>query len=327
MNNTFSGKHVVITGGLGFIGSSLAHRLVALGSHVTLVDSLMPQYGGNLFNINTIRDSVKINISDVRDEHSLRYLIQGQDLLFNLAGQTSHMDSMTDPYVDLDINCRAQLSVLEACRKFNPSIKVIFASTRQVYGKPDYLPVDEKHLVRPVDVNGVNKVAGEQFHILYNNVYGIRACALRLTNTIGPRMRIKDARQTFLGVWVRQLIEGSAFEVWGGEQIRDFTYIDDAVDAFLLAAGSEASNGHIFNIGGDQPITLKDLAKLLTEVYGQGHYIHRDFPADRARIDIGDYYSDYRLIQDKLGWSPQFTLRQALTETVNYYIHHLPQYL
>jgi UDP-glucose 4-epimerase len=327
MNNTFSGKHVVITGGLGFIGSSLAHRLVALGSHVTLVDSLMPQYGGNLFNINTIRDSVKINISDVRDEHSLRYLIQGQDLLFNLAGQTSHMDSMTDPYVDLDINCRAQLSVLEACRKFNPSIKVIFASTRQVYGKPDYLPVDEKHLVRPVDVNGVNKVAGEQFHILYNNVYGIRACALRLTNTIGPRMRIKDERQTFFGVWVRQLIEGSAFEVWGGEQIRDFTYIDDAVDAFLLAAGSEASNGHIFNIGGDQPITLKDLAKLLTEVYGQGHYIHRDFPADRARIDIGDYYSDYRLIQDKLGWSPQFTLRQALTETVNYYIHHLPQYL
>lgn len=331
MKNSFSskfgGKRLVITGGLGFIGSSLAHRLVTLGAHVTLVDSLMPQYGGNLFNIEGIGASVKVNISDVRDEYSLRYLIQGQDLLFNLAGQTSHMDSMTDPYADLDINCRAQLSVLEACRKFNPDIKVVFASTRQVYGKPDYLPVDEKHLVRPVDVNGVNKVAGEQFHILYNNVYGIRACALRLTNTIGPRMRVKDTRQTFLGVWVRHLIEGTPFEVWGGEQLRDFTYIDDAVDAFLMAASSEDSNGHIFNVGGDQPITLKDLADLLIEVHGKGRYTRHEFPADRARIDIGDYYSNYQLIQDTLGWSPKVSLRQALTETLNYYTQHLPQYL
>src|SRR6516165_12003839 len=200
--DTFSGRRALITGGLGFIGSNLARQLVELGARVTLVDSLVPEYGGNLANVTGIEDRVRVNISDVRDEHSMRYLVQGQDFLFNLAGQTSHLDSMQNPYTDLDINCRAQLSILEACRKYNPGIKVVFASTRQPYGKPDYLPVDERHLLRPVDVNGINKMAGEWYHIVYNNVYGIRGCALRLTNTIGPRMRVKDARQTFVGIWI-----------------------------------------------------------------------------------------------------------------------------
>ncbi len=235
----FKGRRILITGGLGFIGSNLAHRLVGLGANVLLVDSLVPEYGGNLFNIEAIQDRVQVNISDVRDEHSMRYLVQGQDYLFNLAGQTSHMDSMQDPFTDLEINCRAQLSILEACRKHNPGIKIVFASTRQIYGKPDRLPVDETHLLRPVDVNGINKMAGEWYHILYNNVYGLRACALRLTNTYGPRMRIKDARQTFLGVWLRLLVQGQPFEVWGGEQLRDFTYVDDAVEALLLAAARD----------------------------------------------------------------------------------------
>src|SRR6516162_9113324 len=234
--DTFSGRRALITGGLGFIGSNLARQLVELGAQVTLVDSLVPEYGGNLANVTGIEDRVRVNISDVRDEHSMRYLVQGQDYLFNLAGQTSHADSMANPYTDLEINCRAQLSILEACRKNNPSIKVVFASTRQIYGKPRYLPVDEEHLLHPVDVNGVNKIAGEQYHILYNEVYGIRACALRLTNTFGPRMRVKDARQTFLGIWIRLLVEGRPLEVWGGSQIRDLTYIDDVVDALILAA-------------------------------------------------------------------------------------------
>jgi len=202
LGQPFFKKRVLVTGGLGFIGSNLAHRLVLLGAEVILVDSLIPEYGGNLFNIDGIQDKIRVNISDIRDEHSMKYLVQGQDFLFNLAGQTSHMDSMQYPYTDLEINCRAQLSILEACRKHNPSAKVVFASTRQIYGKPEYLPVDEKHLLRPVDVNGINKMAGEWYHILYNNVYGIRSCVLRLTNTYGPRMRVKDARQTFLGVWI-----------------------------------------------------------------------------------------------------------------------------
>ncbi len=257
---TFSRRRVLITGGLGFIGSTLARRLVELRARVTVADSLVPEYGGNLFNIAGMEDKLQVNISDVRDEHSMRYLVQGQDFLFNLAGQTSHADSMQNPYTDLDINCRAQLSILEACRKYNPGIKVVYASTRQIYGKPKYLPVDEDHLLGPVDVNGVNKIAGEEYHILYNNVYDVRACALRLTNTIGPRMRVKDARQTFVGIWIRLLVEGKPFEVWDGHQLRDFTYVDDAIDAFLRAAASEKSNGQVFNLGGDCVISLKEIA-------------------------------------------------------------------
>ncbi len=323
----FENRRVLITGALGFIGSNLARRLVELGAQVLLIDSLIPEYGGNLFNIAGLEDRVRLNISDVRDAHSMRYLVQGQDYLFNLAGQTSHMDSMQDPDTDLEINCRAQLSILEACRKYNPQIKVVFASTRQLYGKPDYLPVDEKHLRRPVDVNGINKMAGEWYHILYNNVYGIRACALRLTNTYGPRMRVKDARQTFLGVWLRLLVEGKPFEVWEGHQLRDFTYVDDAVEAFLLAAMSEASNGEIFNLGGEPVVSLKELADLMIEVNGGGEYVTRSYPADRKRIDIGDFYADYTYIRRTLGWEPKVHLREGVRRAIEFYRANLPHYV
>lgn len=325
-SGAFTNRRILITGGLGFIGSNLAQRLVAEGACVTLVDSLIPEYGGNLFNIAPIKEQVTVNISDVRDEHSMRYLVQGQDYLFNLAGQTSHLDSMQDPYTDLDINCRAQLSILEACRKYNPSIKIIFASTRQIYGKPDYLPVDEQHLLRPVDVNGINKMAGEWYHILYNNVYGVRTCALRLTNTYGPRMRVKDARQTFVGIWLRHLVEGKPFEVWGGEQLRDFSYVDDVVDAMLLAALNENADGKVYNIGGDRVISLKELADLLLKLNGSGEYIIRHFPPDRKRIDIGDYYANDRLIRSELGWMPRVTLEDGLARTLHFYQRHLEHY-
>ena len=327
LEHTFSQSNVLITGGLGFIGSNLACRLVDLGANVLLVDSLVPEYGGNLFNIDGIRDRVQVNISDVRDEHSMRYLVQGQDYLFNLAGQTSHMDSMTDPFTDLEINCRAQLSILEACRKYNPDLKIVFASTRQIYGKPDTLPVDETHLLRPADVNGINKMAGEWYHILYNNVYGLRACALRLTNTYGPRMRIKDARQTFLGVWMRLIAQGQPFEVWGGAQRRDFTYVEDAVDAFLRAAASDDANGEVFNLGGTSVLTLTQLADLLVEVAGAGEYETRVFPADRKRIDIGDYYADDSRLRSALGWEPKVAEREGLARTLAYYRTNLDAYL
>ena len=320
--SVFSDRKALITGGLGFIGSNLARRLVDLGANVTLVDSLIPEYGGNLFNIAGIEDKVRVNISDVRDEHSMKYLVQGQDYLFNLAGQTSHMDSMQDPLTDLDINAKAQLFILEACHRYNPGIKIVFASTRQIYGKPQYLPVDEKHPLRPVDINGVNKLAGEWYHLLYNDVYGIRASVLRLTNTIGPRMRVKDARQTFLGIWVRLLVEGKPFEVWDGHQLRDFTYVDDAVDAFLMVAAADDANGKVFNLGGDCVISLKDLADLLIKVNGQGRYIVKEFPPNRKRIDIGDYYADYSLIRSTLGWEPKVPLREGLARTLAYYREH-----
>ena len=323
----FTQKRVMITGGLGFIGSNLARRLVDLGAEVTLVDSLIPEYGGNWFNIADIEDRVEVNISDVRDEHSMKYLVQNQDYLFNLAGQTSHLDSMHDPFEDLDINAKSQLFILEACRHHNADIKIIFASTRQIYGKPKYLPVDETHPLSPVDVNGVNKLAGEWYHLLYNTVYDIRTAVLRLTNTIGPRMRVRDARQTFLGVWIRLLVEGKPFEVWEGNQLRDFTYVDDAVDAFLMAAASDDANGKIFNLGGDRVVSLKELADLLVAIHGGGTYKVREFPKDRKRIDIGDYYADCSLVRSTLGWEPKVVLPESLQRTLEYYQEHLDKYI
>ncbi len=325
--SAFDGARVLITGGLGFIGSNLAHRLVALGAQVTLVDSLIPEYGGNLRNMHGIEDQVHINIADVRDEYSMNYLVQGQDYLFNLAGQTSHVDSMTNPYIDLEINCRAQLSILEACRKNNQHVTLVYASTRQIYGKPDYLPVDERHLLHPTDVNGINKMAGEWYHIVYNNVYDIHACALRLTNTYGPRMRVKDARQTFLGIWIKYILDEQPLKVFGdGLQIRDFTYVDDCVEAMLLAAMTEQARGQVFNLGSNETINLKNLAALLVEVHGGGSYECVPFPPERKVIDIGDYYGDYRQVQGRLGWEPTIPLREGLRRTLDFYRTHRDYY-
>jgi UDP-glucose 4-epimerase len=302
--------------------------LVGLGAKVLLVDSLIPEYGGNLFNIEGIRDEVQVNIADVRDEHGLRYLLQGQDYIFNLAGQVSHTDSMIDPYTDLEINARSQLSILEACRHGNVNANIIFASTRQIYGKPEYLPVDERHPLQPVDINGINKLAGEWYHIVYHNVYGMKTVSLRLTNTYGPRMRVKDARQTFVGWWLRQMVEGKPLQIYGdGLQVRDFNYVDDVVDAMLLVGFNDVANGQIYNLGGDDPINLKDLAEVMIDVYGRGHYEFVPFPDERKRIDIGDFYGDYRKIRSKLGWRPRASLREGLARTLAYYDEHLAQYV
>jgi UDP-glucose 4-epimerase len=323
----FKGKRVLITGGLGFIGSNLARRLVGLGAKVTILDSLIPEYGGNRRNVHGIEGKLTIHLADVRDRHGLPGFLRGQHFLFNLAGQTSHMDSMTDPETDLDINCRAQLTLLEACRQHNPKLRVVFASTRQIYGRPDYLPVDEQHPLRPVDVNGINKLAGEQYHLLYSQVHGVPSTVLRLTNTIGPRMRVKDARQTFVGVWLKQILEGEPIGVWGGDQLRDFTFVDDAVEAFLLAATHPDAIGGVFNLGGIGQISLRELAATLVAVAGMGSFQVRAFPSARKKIDIGDYYSDGRLIAATLGWQPRTTIKQALTKTLAYYRRELAHYL
>jgi len=317
---SFAGARTLITGGAGFIGSNLARRLVADGASVVLMDSLIPTYGGNLYNLHDIRDRVELNITDVRDRHSIRALLRDVDIVFNLAGQTSHLDSMTDPFTDLDINAAAQLSILEACREVRPTAKVVFASTRQIYGRPDYLPVDERHPIRPVDVNGVNKVAGESYHLLYQQVYGIPTCALRLTNTYGPGMRVKDARQTFLGIWIKQVLTGEPIKVFGdGLQRRDFTYVDDCVDALLLAAKDPAADGRVYNLGSREVISLGDLAALLVDVAGEGSFELVAFPADRKAIDIGDYFGSSDLIEQELGWVPQVGLREGLERTLEFY--------
>ncbi len=328
LSQFFRNKQVLITGGVGFIGSNLARYLVKMGANVLLVDSLIPKYGGNLFNISDIRDQVRLNIADIRDEHGLRYLVQGQDVIFNLAGQVSHTDSMIDPYADLDINARSQLSLLEACRHGNPEANIVFASTRQIYGRPQYLPVDEAHPLQPVDINGINKTAGEWYHIVYHNVYGLKTVSLRLINTFGPRMRVKDARQTFLGWWLHQAVQGQTLQVYGdGLQIRDFNYVDDVVIALLLAAQNDMANGQIYNLGAPEAVSLIELAELLLSVSGNGRYEIVPFPSNRKRIDIGDYHGSYKKIEQELGWTPQTTLRDGLELTLNYYRQHLPHYI
>jgi UDP-glucose 4-epimerase len=323
----YAGARAMITGGLGLIGSAIARRLIALGAQVLLVDSMIPDYGGNLANIGDIRDRVTVNIADIRGGFALPHLLAGEDFLFNLAAQTSHLDSMSAPEDDLAINCTAQLQLLEACRAVNPGIAIVHAGTRQIYGRPEYLPVDERHPLRPVDVNGVNKMAGEAYHLLYRDVYGIKTRSLRLTNVYGPGMRIKDARQTFLGIWLRRVIEGEPFEVWGGEQRRDLLYVDDAADAFLAAALTTEAEGLALNVGGGDPVSLSALAEAMIEANGGGKYDIREFPPERKRIDVGDFLIDDQRFRDLSGWRPRVGIARGLRNSLEYYRSHLASYI
>lgn len=323
----YRGRKVLVTGGLGFIGSNLCRALADLEAQVLALDSLLPDYGGNLFNLAGYEDRVRINIADVRG-HGMEYLVRGQEVLFNLAGQVSHLDSMTDPLTDLEINCRSQLSILEAVRKGNPELKIVYAGTRQVYGKPMRLPVDETHLLNPTDVNGINKISGESYHLVYNSVYGIRASSLRLTNTYGPRQLIKHNRQGFIGWFIRKAALGEPIEIFGdGQQKRDFNHVNDVVDAFLRAGAMDASDGGVFNLGAAPPVALLELAKMLIEIAGSGSWTLTPFPPDRKRIDIGDFYADSTKIRRTLGWEPKVPLRKGLEDTIAYYRAHKEHYL
>jgi UDP-glucose 4-epimerase len=324
----YRGRRVMVTGGLGFIGSNLARRLVELEADVLLVDSLIDDYGGNLFNIDGIADRVHVNVADIRQQSTMNYLVRDRDVIFNLAGQVSHIDSMRDPYTDLEINCRSQLTVLEACRNHNPSVKVVFAGTRQVYGRPDSLPVSEAQLVRPTDINGINKAAGEYYHLVYNNVFGVRACSLRLTNVYGPRQLIKHNRQGFIGWFIRLAIEGKPIEIYGdGSQLRDFVYVDDAADAFLRAGANDACNGDAFNVGGDIPISLSELAGELVRISGKGRVEYISWPPDKKAIDIGSFYADSSRFMKATGWKPAIPLAEGLRRTIEFYRGHFPQYV
>ena len=323
----WQGRSVLVTGGLGFIGSNLARRLCDLGAEVTVLDSLMSQYGGNRFNLEGYTDRLRINLSDLRDCSSLEVLVEGKEVIFNLAGQTSHLDSMHDPETDLAINVTAQLRLLETCRRAAPTARLIYASTRQLYGRPLRLPVDEGHPIDPVDVNGINKLSAEMYHLLYAKVYGLSSCVLRLTNTIGPRMRIRDARQTFVGIWVRQLLEGRPIEVWGGDQLRDFNDVEDVVDAMLVAAENVDLPLVPYNLGSSEVVSLADLARLMIELHRSGELVVTPYPEERKKIDIGDYYSCFDRFRTATGWQPQRLLRQSLQRTLAYYGEYISRYI
>lgn len=328
MSIKISNKKILITGGLGFIGSNLARRLAGYGNSITVMDSLIPEYGGNLRNLHDIKNQITVSLTDVRDFTATRDLIKGHDYLFNLAGQTSHLDSMHDPITDLDINAKAQLSILEACRKYNPDIRIVFASTRQIYGKPRYLPVDEKHPRHPVDVNGINKIAGEQYHLLYQEVYGITSSVLRLTNTYGPRMRIKDARQTFLGIWIRNLLEGKPVQVFGdGKQRRDYNYVEDVLDALLIAATENNAVGKVYNLGAPDPLSLEDTAKIMCQGIQGSDYLMIPFPEERKAIDVGDFICDYSAFQNQFGWVPKVNFQEGIQLSIEYFRKEIKHYL
>jgi len=318
---------VAITGGMGFIGSNLALRLAALGARVTVIDCMLNRYGANRHNLDGAGSAIRIIEADMAAEEAVAPAVREAAVIFNLAGQTSHMDSMQEPLEDLRINQLANLSLLQLIQRSNPQARVIFSSTRQFYGTPRYLPVDEAHPIAAPDINGIHKYAAEAYHLLFARVYGLRTTALRLTNVFGPRMRIRDAKQGFLGIWLRHAIENTRFEVWGGEQKRDFTYVEDLVDALLLSAEQDATIGKAYNIGGCPPVSLRDLAEMLVQAAGQGGFDIREFPAERKKIDIGDYVADDTAFRAATGWQPKTTLAGGLADTLAFYRTHAAHYL
>jgi nucleoside-diphosphate-sugar epimerase len=319
LGGPYGGRKVLITGGLGFLGSTLAIRLVRYGAHVTLLDSLIPQGGGSRQNIASIIDDVAVKTCDMRDGASLEMLVQGKEYIFNLAAHVSHADSMREPQLDLACNCVATLNLVEACRKLAPDTKLVFTSTRQVYGRPRQLPVKEDHPAVPIDINGIHKLAAEYYHLLYDGAYGLRSTVLRLTNTYGPRQRINDDRQGVAAVFLRQALLGKTIDLYaGGHQRRDFNFGDDVVDALLLAASNPRCYGKVFNLGAARPHSLLDLTAILRQLC---EFTVRcvPFPSDQKVIDIGDYYGDYSAFREATGWEPKTSLEEGLRRTIDFY--------
>lgn len=322
----FAGRRVLVTGGLGFIGSNLAIELVRLGAKVTIVDSLIPEHGGNRFNVATIQDRAAVNVSDMRDANSLNVLVQGQDYVFHLAGQVSHGDSMRDPQLDLGVNCISTIHLVEACRHHAPEAVLVYTSTRQVYGRPQALPVTEDHPTVPVDVNGINKLAAEYYHLLYDRTYGLRSVVLRLTNTYGPRQQIRNDRQGFIGIFVRQALRGERLRIYGtGRQRRDFNYVDDVTDALLRAGATDACHGRTFNLGADRHYSLLEFVEVLARHADVDHELV-PFPDDKKIIDIGDYYGDWSAFAAATGWAPRVDLDEGIRRTIEHYREHAEVY-
>ena len=325
----WKGRKILVTGGAGFLGSNLCHALVARGARVTALDGFLFGGGANPANLEGIPETSSFELvrADIR-EIDLRPLCEGAEVIFNLAAQTSHLGGQKDPLADIAVNAVAQVRLIQAVREAAPEAVVVHASTRQFYGRPQRLPVDENHPVAPPDANGVSKFAGEQYWMLEHRVQGRPVVSLRLTNCYGPRLRIRDARQTFLGVWIRCVLEGRPFEVWGGSQLRDLTYVDDVTEAFLRAAENQSCYGRIFNIGGSPPASLHDIAEMMVRLSkGAARYVNREFPADRARIDIGSYHADDRAFRSATGWAPQVALDEGIRRSLDWFRPRLPSYL
>jgi UDP-glucose 4-epimerase len=320
IRTSFAGVRVLITGGLGFIGSNLAIKLVEFGANVTLVDSMLPLYGGNLINIDSIKERVRINFSDVRDRASMNYLVKGQDYVFHLAGQVSHVDSVMDPFTDVDINVNGTLSVLEACRKFNPRARIVFTGTRGQYGPSVKLPVDEKAPTNAKGIYAINNLAAEKIILMYHEVHDLPGICLRITNTYGPRHQMKHSRYGVVNWFIRLALDDQAIPIMGdGSILRDFLYVDDLVDVLILAASSKEAYGHLFNVGTGVAVDFRTVAETIVFLTGSGRCEFVPFSEERKKLEPGHYYADIRKIKNMLGWEPQISLEEGLRRTIEYY--------
>ncbi len=321
----WSRAKVLVTGGAGFLGSNLCHELAKRGAQVVALDGFL--FGGGANPANLDGADVQLVRADIR-EGDLRPLCEGMDVIFNLAAQTSHMGGQRDPLADIAVNAVAQVRLIQAAREAAPNAVVVHASTRQFYGRPMYLPVDENHPVSPPDANGVSKFAGEQYWMIEHRTAGRPVVSLRLTNCYGPRLRIRDARQTFLGIWIRCVLEGLPFEVWGGAQLRDMTYVDDVTEAFLLAASTPECYGKVYNLGGSPPASLLEIADLTVRAAGAGaSFTTREFPSDRAAIDIGSYHANDAAFRAATNWTASVSLEDGISRSLDWYRSRLAAYL
>jgi UDP-glucose 4-epimerase len=323
----YRGEKVLITGGLGFIGSNVAIRLVECGASVTLLDSLHPTCGANYFNIEPIKNDVEVIEGDSCNLELMRKLVRGKRFIFNLAGHVSHIESMQEPFEDLQMNAVAPLTVLEACRHENREASIVYSGTRQAYGRPEALPAVETQLLKPVDVNGVSKMAGEWFHMVYARAHGMHTVSLRLINTYGPRQLVKHARQGFVGWFIKQAIEGEEIQVFGdGQQLRSFNFIEDVVNALLIAGSNDQLNGDYFNLAGVRPVSLEEFVKILLKAAGVGSYRIVPFPPEKKAIDIGSVYSSAAKFNAASGWKARVSIEEGLPPTLEYYRKNRSKY-
>jgi len=315
-----AGARCVVTGGLGFIGSNLVHALVAAGADVRVVDALVPQHGGDRRNLDGVE--VEVLAADLADVRVAEF-VAGAEVVFNLAGQVSHHASMVDPLRDLDLNVRSHLAFLETLRRVVPGCRIVLTSTRQVYGRPERIPVDELHPTRPVDINGIDKLACEQFHLLYGTVHGLRPTVLRLTNVYGPRQNLQKDDLGALPVFIRRVMNGEPIRLFGtGEQQRDCLHVDDVVRA-MGAATADRAVGEVMNLGHEKSWSLREIVQAIIDASGSPSTIELvPWPSELARIDIGDFRADWTKAAELLGWKPSVELADGIGDTVDFYERH-----
>ncbi len=328
VRSSYRQKRAVVTGGLGFIGSNLVIRLAELGARVTVVDCKVPGCGANEHNIHPVRADVRLLVKDIADASEFRPVLASADVIFNLAGEVSHVHSMRFPERDSYLNAVAQLRFVQECARAAPGIRMVYAGTRQIYGVPQYLPVDEDHPVRPVDINGIHKYSAMMYHLMYARDGALGSVVLNLTNVYGPRMALNAPCQGVLSTFVRRVLLGQPIELFGdGRQLRDPLYVDDAVEAFLLAGCERDPSSTVYNVGGPAAVELREIAEMACRASAAPPPSCRPFPPERKSIDIGSYYTDSRRIARELGWTPSTPFAKGIAQTLEYYGAQLDHYL